>query len=312
MSVVEKCTTFKIEWQVTNGNSKSHEIELEDGFKVCFGVKTVLFQHAIYLVSKSSQPSVFNISEVLFSTCASPDLRHRMNCVSVEGPNCVYSSELTEWKIPLTITCWVSLKLMESVTGYSYILGDTLQPEQLWMAAKSGRLTDIDIQVGQSSKTKVFTAHRAILTARSSVLAKSLERETTTSSMTIDEVQPNIFKHFLRFIYTGQLRASARPYIPELQMLADRFQMETLQKLCRHPAQEMNASELTSLILSINTPTTPALKGDPMSFFGTSGKRTTHFSPLLVRSDLHSTANVSGTLQTASKSIQVIVFCYIR
>lgn len=292
MSVLEKSTTCKIEWHVTNINSKSHEIELEDGFKVCFGVKTIAFQHVIYLVSKSSQPSIFDICEVLFTTCTLPDERRRMYCVSSEGPNCVYSAELCELKTPLTFTCWISLRLMQTVTNYAFQLGDTLLTEHLWISARNGRLTDVEFQVGQALKSKSFTAHRSILTARSPVFAGLFEKEESSSShVMIEDVQPSIFKHFLRFVYTGQLQASAMANPSELQALADRYQIETLQKLCRHPLQEMNASELTSLILSI-TYTPASVKVDATTLFGKPFHRLAHRSPLLVGSDHQTSANV--------------------
>lgn len=307
MSVVEKSTTFKIEWQVTNNHIKSHEIELEEGFKVCFGVKTSVFQHTVYLVSKSNQPSIFDISQVLFTTCSSPEQRKQMNCVSREGPNSVYSTEMIDWKTPLTLTCWVSLKIVESLTNYNYQLVDTKLTQQLWMTAKNGCLTDVEFQVGQASKSKTFAAHRSILMARSPVLSSLLEKGMSSSSITIDDIQPMVFKHFLRFIYTGQLKMSSISNMTELQALADRYQIVTLQKLCRHPIQEMNASELTSLILSINYSVMPSRIMEPTSIFGKAfSNRLTHLSPLLNgSSDLHSTTNAPGFSASASTSGQV-------
>ncbi|XP_046631265.1 uncharacterized protein LOC124311044 isoform X2 [Daphnia pulicaria] len=301
MSVLEKSITSKIEWHVTNINSKSHEIELEDGFKVCFGVKTVAFQHVIYLVSKSNQPSIFDIAEVLFTTCALPDQRKRMYRVSNEGPNSVYSAELLDLKTPLTFTCWISLKIMETVTDYSHQLADTLLAEQLWISAKNGSLTDVEFQVGQSSKMKTFTAHRSILSARSPVFAGLFEKEeAASSSVVIDDVQPVIFSHFLRFVYTGQLKASAMASLGELQALADRYQIATLQKLCRHPLQEMNASELTSLILSINC-TPVSSKIETHTLFGkVFNNRLAHMSPLLIDSNSNNQTNNVSALDRAN------------
>jgi hypothetical protein len=115
------------------------------------------------------------------------------------------------------------------------------------------------------------------------VLAGLFEKEESASSpIVIEDVQPIIFKHFLRFVYTGQLRASAMGSLGDLQALADRYQIGTLQKLCRHPLQEMNASELTSLILSINY-TPISSKIETTSLFGKPpNNRLAHMSPLLV------------------------------
>lgn len=215
--------------------------------------------------------------------------------VSSEGPNSVYSAELTELKTPLTIACWISLRIVESVKNYAFQLEDTLLTEQLWISAKNGRLTDVEFQVGQVSKSKTFTAHRSILTARSPVLAGLFEKEESSSShIIIEDMQPSIFKHFLRFIYTGQLRASAMANLSEVQALADRYQIETLQKLCRHPLQEMNASELTSLILSI-THTPASTKLEATTLFGKPLHKLAHMSPMVVGADHQTSNNIGST-----------------
>lgn len=310
MSVLEKSTTFKIEWQVANCNAKSHEIELEEGLNVCCGLKSSVLQHVVYLVFKSSQPPIFDISEVLISTCVSPDQRKRMNRVSTEGPNSVYCTELTECRTPLTLSCWISVKMIESVKNYSYQLRDDLLSKELWMTTKNASLTDVHFQVGQVTKRKAFYAHRCILSARSSVFASLLEKEqSSTVNITIDDVTPDTFKHFLRFIYTGQLKASAMSNLIELQALADRYQIATLQKLCRQPIQEMNASELTSLILSINNHQSVTSKLDSGAIFGKAfNNRLTHVSPLLMSSDVNSVANTKvGFLNSTSG---VVYFYY--
>lgn len=290
MSVLERSTTFKIEWQVTNNNLKSHEIELEEGINVCCGVKSSVHQHLVYIVFKSSQPPIFQVGEVLISTCVSSDQRKLMNRVATEGPNSVYCTEVVEWKIPLSLTFWISMKTIDSVSNYSYQIRDDLLTDHLWKTTKNSNSTDITFQIGQVSKRKSFGAHRCILSARSSVFASLFEKEHAFDKIMIEDVQPSVFKHFLRFIYTGQLKASAMSNLIELQALADRYQIATLQKLCRQPIQEMNASELTSLILSINN--YQSTTANNSSIFGKAfSHRLTNVSPLLMHSDLNSTAN---------------------
>ena len=256
MSVVEKSVTCKIDWQVSGQNVKSDEIPVE-GKICCIGVKSYSFHQTLYLVCKSSHPSTTDVVEIFFSTCSSPERKQMTRVAGEAGQQSqVYSYEITtEWKTPLMLTLWVTLK--EAVEGYTVQMTDALLTDQLWMAAKSQRLTDVEFRVGTlESKRKTFTAHRSILAARSPVLADLLAKLGTSSGpIDLDQVQPFVFKNFLQFLYTGRLN----PYqtaadLTELQALADRYQVVTLQKLLRNPLHEMNASELTSLIMSLQQP----------------------------------------------------------
>lgn len=277
MAVEEKNATYKVKWQAVNSNMKSQEIDLEEGIKVCFGVKNNLFHHMIYLVSKCCQPSASEISEVYCASCNFPDQRKQMTLVTTEGPTCVFSAEVVEWKSPLTLTFWVSLKVKDSMPDFRHQLVDSQLSNQLWVAAKRAQFTDIEFRIGQPLKQKVFNAHRSVLAARSVIFAGQFEKESSLNSIVIEDVHHAVFKQFLRFIYTGQLKATSTTNMSELLTLADRYQVAALQSLCRSPLNEMNASELTSLIISLNNPSISS-RADSFSNKPT-GLRSTQASP---------------------------------
>lgn len=286
MSLTEKNVTYKIQWQVSGPDAKSDEIILE-GKSCCLGVKSYSFHQVLYLVTKSGFPSTTQVVEVFFSTCSSPD-RKMMSRVGGElgQQSQVYSYEITtEWKTPLMLTVWITLK--EAVEGYSVHMSDGLLTDQLWLAAKSQRFTDVEFRVGAvETKKKTFTAHRSVLAARSPVLADLLGKAGSTDSpIDVDEVQPPVFKNFLRFLYTGRLSPSSD--VAGLQALADRYQVVTLQKLLRNPPQEMNASELTSLIMSLQQSARFAYPATAL--FGKPGQ-----SPLLFGSESSSAMMVAS------------------
>lgn len=260
MSVVEKDATYKIQWQITGKDVKSDEITLEGNSQIlCLGVKSHSFHQVLYLVAKSGYPFTTEIVEVFFNTCSASALDQRKQMTRVagdEGQNHqVFSYEImTEWKTPMMLTLWITLR--QSIDEYSFQFGDTLLTDQLWSAAKSRKLTDIEIRVlkpgglSTSSADRVtFYAHRSVLAARSPVFAGLIEKSLVSSAIDIDQVEPEVFKNLLYFIYTGRL--STHCGLADLQILADRYQVSTLQKMLRRPAVEMNASVLTSLIMSL-------------------------------------------------------------
>ena len=289
MSVIERSITYKLEWSSTSVDTKSDEISLHDSKMCCIGVKLNprTFSHIIYFVCKSKQPSVLEISDVFFSTCSSSENRTQMKLLSHEGPHQVFSFDVLEWKTPLTLTCWVTLK--EKVEGFSYQLMDGLLTDQLLASTENERLTDVKFVVGLSSKKKTFAAHRSILAARSPVLAELFEKEDVTLPIEIIDAQPSVFQDFLHFIYTGKFKGCSASSLIELQALADRFQIKNLQKICRQPIQEMNVSELTSLVMSLSQPASRVDNNNNTGLFGKSFAPT-HISPLFTGASFNASA----------------------
>lgn len=94
-----------------------------------------------------------------------------------------------------------------------------------------------------SCAKKTFSAHKAILAARSSVLADEFESELVEHpkkkgdgplQINIDDVDPTIFEEFLYFLYTGEPKISMLDN-EELLKLAIRYQLNTLVELCKSP-----------------------------------------------------------------------------
>jgi len=290
MSVIERSITYKLEWSSTAVDTKSDEISLHDSKMCCIGVKLNprTFSHILYFVCKSKQPSVLEISDVFFSTCSSSENRIQMKLLSHEGPHQVFSCDVLEWKTPLNLTCWVTLK--EKVEGFSYQLIDGLLTDQLLASTENERLTDVKFVVGlMASKKKTFAAHRSILAARSPVLAELFEKEDVTLPIEIIDAQPSVFQDFLQFIYTGKFKGCSASSLIELQALADRFQIKNLQKICRQPIQEMNVSELTSLVMSLSQPTSRVDNNNNTGLFGNSFAPT-HISPLFTGTSFSASA----------------------
>lgn len=93
----------------------------------------------------------------------------------------------------------------------------------------------------------------------------------------------------MHFIYTGKFKGCSASSLIELQALADRFQIKNLQKICRQPIQEMNVSELTSLVMSLSQPASRVDNNNNTGLFGKSFAPT-HISPLFTGASFNASA----------------------
>ena len=90
--------------------------------------------------------------------------------------------------------------------------------------------TDVKFQLGD----QVVSAHRAILSSRSPVFAALLLAHPVGEIVKV-EVEMDIFRALLYFIYTGKLRISARN--EALKKIANECQIQTLISLCNAASQ---------------------------------------------------------------------------
>lgn len=165
----------------------------------------------------------------------------------------LFTADLTEMVVGMctfVFTIWVE----GSITTYSYQLSDRLVKQQLWDAsAKSQYWADVEFVCGDTT----FAAHKAILAARSPILAEEFAKEHPNNGdgpyqILVDDVDPSTVEEFLYFVYTGEPRT---PLLAkqELLKLADRYQLTTLVDLCRSALRKFDALQLMSSIVTLNT-----------------------------------------------------------
>ncbi|XP_045033607.1 uncharacterized protein LOC116928948 [Daphnia magna] len=150
-----------------------------------------------------------------------------------------------DWKKQETITFGVHV--VETVEHYHYQLSDVLFTEHLWTAAQNKLWTDIEFSV----KNHIYSAHRAILAARSPTLFVS-DSLIEGSRIKIEHTDPIAFEMFLRFLYTGIFKVNNRKGInEEVLQLAERYQLSTLKSLCQLAVQDINANQLTYFAMAM-------------------------------------------------------------
>ena len=108
-------------------------------------------------------------------------------------------------------------------------------------------------------RINLLPAHRSLLAARSPVFAAMLNsglEEAQTGQVQISDSDPETFALFLRFLYVGKLENNIEktvvsgPMKMKLFALADKYQVETLMKICQNPTGSTNLEEKIDAFLS--------------------------------------------------------------
>jgi speckle-type POZ protein len=141
---------------------------------------------------------------------------------------------------------------VSSYFGYSFQLSDRLAKDQLWATVKNQQnMPDVEFIVKDNKK---FTAHKAILAARSPVFADKFEKKQQVKGgphqIRIDDVEPSTVENFLHFIYTGESMGTLAD--EELLKLAKRYKLTTLTGLCQHALEKIDAIQMAKVRKHLN------------------------------------------------------------
>jgi len=150
--------------------------------------------------------------------------------------NCIGST------LPFFVTFQV--KLRSTVDNFINKMMESTCNEQLWDAAVKKKMTDVEFLVGEVT----FGAHRSLLSARSTVFAAMFaSEEAETGHVTIEDINPNIFQYFLKFLYTGMFEPSNMD--KELFAAAKKYRVETLMELCRSATETISMDDIFKTFL---------------------------------------------------------------
>lgn len=199
-------------------------------------------EYILYLAATETQRTGIELddAESFIDGCDQSPMDHRG-----EKSLQIFGQELYALSAPVTFQ--FNVKIHETVDNYRYQLQDSYWPIQLWAAYQDRLLTDIEFLVDG----RILHAHRAIVAARSTVLAAMFYNCTSMESLTgkvkIDGVDSDTFEEFLYFLYTGTPSLSLNN--SELLKLADKYQVATLRNLCQVATKSLDVEEVsTSLI----------------------------------------------------------------
>jgi len=141
-----------------------------------------------------------------------------------------------EWQNKLMLRIEVRL-YGDSETTHDEHLSGTVSPQNCTLVRNMQQLCDQPIfsDIILRVQHEEFQAHRAILAIQSPVFKAMFEhelRENEEGIVEIDDSSPDIFRHFLEYIYTSQLTGVADDKVGQLVVLADKYQVESLTVQC--------------------------------------------------------------------------------
>lgn len=186
-----------------------------------------------------------------------PQLMKRKNSEKRASKLDLFTENFRDLESVCRFTCRVYLEGV--VDTYVHQQYDKLLDDQLWTCAQHRFLTDLKFSIGE----KVFDAHKFIICARSSRLAA--EFGNSDSIHLSDDLDPETFKCFLQFIYTGRLMLLQfkTTVCDQLLSLAEKYGVETLKQLCLTDLEKLATKTFPEHFMSTKPPTTPTGMGEP-------------------------------------------------
>ena len=146
---------------------------------------------------------------------------------------------------PYYVHIHFTVHLTETDERWGYRLHDPLLPVQFWSASRRKILTDVELRAGD----RMFYAHRAILSARSSVFAAMFGNDTSdTGIIEIEDIGAEVFEDFLVFLYTGRLRTTKS--LEQLWVAANKYNVKTLEHISEPIRARSGIEDLSVKLLS--------------------------------------------------------------
>ncbi len=114
-----------------------------------------------------------------------------------------------------------------------------------------------------------FYAHKAILAIRCPVFAAMFShnmKETATNTITLDDIEPDILKELLTYIYTGQC-PNIRTYAASLLHHAEKYELSHLKALCeRYLSYDLQIDNAAKILILADTYKAEQLKRNALLF----------------------------------------------
>jgi len=134
--------------------------------------------------------------------------------------------------------------------------------------------SDVTLQVGDEA----FPAHKAILAARSQVFASMFDHkmiEQRSNVVEISDMEPVVMRHFLHFLYTGELGAALDVQLAkDLFTAADKYQVQQLKTYCEaFMSKNLTPENVPYVMVLAHLHACVDLKNQAMEFFSSCASR---------------------------------------
>uniref|UniRef100_A0A8C5RXJ7 Speckle type BTB/POZ protein like n=1 Tax=Laticauda laticaudata TaxID=8630 RepID=A0A8C5RXJ7_LATLA len=170
----------------------------------------------------------------------------------------------------LTLFCEVSV-VQDSVNISGLSSTNTLKVPECRLAEDLGnlwettRFTDCSFHIGGQE----FKAHKSILAARSPVFNAMFEHEMEESKkncVEINDVDPDVFKEMMRFIYTGKA-PNLEKMADSLLAAADKYALERLKIMCEEAlCSNLSVENVADILILADLHSAEQLKAQAIDF----------------------------------------------
>ncbi|XP_025944862.1 speckle-type POZ protein-like isoform X1 [Apteryx rowi] len=174
----------------------------------------------------------------------------------------------------LTLFCEVSV-VQDSVNISGQSNTNTLKVPECRLAEDLGnlwettRFTDCSFYVGGQE----FKAHKSVLAARSPVFNAMFEHEMEESKknrVEINDVDPEVFKEMMRFIYTGKA-PNLEKMADNLLAAADKYALERLKVMCEEAlCSNLSVENVADILILADLHSAEQLKAQAIDFINSS------------------------------------------
>jgi hypothetical protein len=222
------------------------------------GLKNNVENPVLFFTAIDLNKMGMKVKEVMWGACRvydniSPAEMWRMREQEIGGEGSLQLFKTTFVKQVIgDCTFLFRIQMEGNIPSYSYQLSDRLAKNQLWDSTTvNSQLSAVDVELNVRKRT--FSAHKAILAARSPVFATEFAKKQPLTNgpleIQIDGVEPSTLEQFLYFIYTGESVSSLAN--EELLKLAVKYQLATLAGLCRIALNKIETTQMVNLTSSL-------------------------------------------------------------
>ncbi|XP_065577159.1 speckle-type POZ protein B-like isoform X2 [Artemia franciscana] len=173
----------------------------------------------------------------------------------------------------LTLFCEVSVVADSvNISGQSnaiqFRVPECRLSDDLGMLFENQRFSDVTLSVGG----KEFQAHKAILAARSPVFAAMFEHEMEErrcNRADINDVESDVFREMLRFVYTGKATCLDR-MADDLLAAADKYALDRLKVMCEEALSlNLSVENVAEVLILADLHSAEQLKAQSIDFINT-------------------------------------------
>jgi speckle-type POZ protein len=218
------------------------------------GLKNLADKPVLFFMAIDLNKMGMKVEQVMCSDVPTMMLEMEKQNIGDEGSLQLFTIEFKSKFTGTYGTFLFRIQMEGSVPEFSYQLSERLAKNQLWDSATvNSQRSAVDVELNVRDRT--FSAHKAILAARSPVFANEFAKTQPLTNgqpqkIQIDGVEPSTVEQFLYFIYTGESISSFAN--EELLKLAVKYQLTTLSSLCRTALKKIETTQLVNLTSSLH------------------------------------------------------------